>query len=77
MRTGRMSHRDLQTFLVHLFGGGLNDERYVVEKSRSLPGGEIRPVDTPFADGQLVKADQKPRSSPSRWWNNGFARHSG
>ena len=44
MRTGRMFHRDAQTFLVHLFGCGLDDERYVVEKYRSLPDGEIRPV---------------------------------
>ena len=32
MRTGRMFHRDAQTFLVHLFGRGLEDTRYVVEK---------------------------------------------
>ena len=45
MQTGRMFHRDAQTFLVHLFGRGLDDERYVVETYRSLPGGEIRPVE--------------------------------
>ena len=45
MRTGRMFHRDAQTFLVHLFGRGLDDERYVVETYRSLPSGEIRPVE--------------------------------
>ena len=46
MRTGRIFHRDAQTFLVHLFGRGLDDERYVVETYRSLPSGEIRPVET-------------------------------
>ena len=45
MRIGRTFHRDAQTFLVHLFGRGLDDERYVVEIYRSLPSGEIRPVE--------------------------------
>ncbi len=44
MRTGRMFHRDAQTFLVHLFGQGLEDNRYVVEKYRSRPDGQIEPV---------------------------------
>ena len=46
MRTGRIFHRDAQTFLVHLFGRGLDDERYVVETYHSLASGEIRPVET-------------------------------
>ena len=45
MRTGRMIHRNAQPFLVHLFGRGLDDERYAVETYRSLPNGEIRPVE--------------------------------
>ena len=49
MRIGRTFHRNAQTFLVHLFGRGLDDERYVVETYRSLPSGEIRPVEA----GQL------------------------
>ena len=44
MRIGRMFHRDAQTFLVHLFERGLDDDRYVVERYRSLADGEIRPV---------------------------------
>ena len=44
MRTGRMFHRDAQTFLVHLFGQGLEDNRYVVEKYRSHPNGKIEPI---------------------------------
>ena len=43
--SGRTFHRDAQTFLVHLFGRGLDDESYVVETYRSLPSGEIRPVE--------------------------------
>ena len=58
MLTGRTFHRDAQTFLVHLFGRGLDDERYVVETYRSLPSGEIRPVE---ADQPKKKAGRKPR----------------
>ena len=58
MRTGRMFHRDAQTFLVHLFGQGLEDSRYVVEKYRSHPNGEVRPVEA----GQVeTKGKRKPR----------------
>ncbi|MDE0617548.1 MAG: hypothetical protein OXH87_08160 [Rhodospirillaceae bacterium] len=32
------------TFLVHFFGTGLADDRYVVERFRALANGEIRPV---------------------------------
>ena len=54
MRTGRMFHRDAQTFLVHLFGQGLEDSRYVVEKYRSHSNGQIEPVqaEQPGAKGR-------------------------
>ena len=58
MRTGRMFHRDAQTFLIHLFGQGLDDERYVVETYRSLPSGEIRPVE---AGQPKTKGRRRPR----------------
>ena len=58
MRTGRMFHRDAQTFLVHLFGQGLEDERYVVEKYRSLASGEIEPVQA-AQPGRKVKRKQR------------------
>ena len=58
MRTGRMFHRDAQTFLVHLFGQGLEDERYVVEKYRSLASGEIEPVQA-AQPGRRVKDKQR------------------
>ena len=45
MRTGRMFHRDAQTFLVHLFGRGLEDRRYVVETYRSCPDGQIESIE--------------------------------
>ena len=31
------------TFLVHYFGGGLADERYVVERFKAYADGDIRP----------------------------------
>ena len=31
------------TFLVHFFGGGLADERYVVERFKALANGDIHP----------------------------------
>ena len=58
MRIGRTFHRDAQTFLVHLFGRGLDDERYVVETYRSLPNGEIRPVE---AGQPRTKGRRRPR----------------
>ena len=36
---------DARTFLTHFVGGGLDDDRYVVEKFRSLANGEIISVD--------------------------------
>ena len=33
-----------ETFLVHFFGTGLADDRYVVERFRALADGDIRPV---------------------------------
>ncbi len=56
MRIGRMLHRDAQTYLVHLFGRGLDDERYVVEKYRTLADGQIRPV-----PAEQPKTRRKPR----------------
>ena len=44
MRIGGMLHRNAETYLVHLFGSGLDGERYVIERYRSLASGEIRPV---------------------------------
>ena len=40
---------DARTFLTHFIGGGLEDDRYVVETFRSLANGEIVPVRTEAA----------------------------
>ena len=45
MRIRRPSHRNAHTFLVHVFGRGLDGERYVVERFRSRPDGQIHPVE--------------------------------
>ena len=44
MRIGSAHRANTETFLVHVFGRGLDDERYVVEKYRTLADGRIRPV---------------------------------
>ena len=50
---------DARTYLIHLVGGGLNDERYVVETYRSLADGDIVPVQ---ADGSRPKGRRKARA---------------
>ena len=42
------------TFLVHFFGGGLDDERYVVERFKARADGDIVPVlaEAPKAKGR-------------------------
>ena len=44
MQIGSAQRGNTETFLVHIFGRGLDDERYVVERFRSMADGEIRPV---------------------------------
>ena len=48
----RPSRRNPQTFLIHLFGRGLDGERYLVERFRARPDGEIRPVPTEQPEGR-------------------------
>ena len=46
MQTARTIQRTATTYLVHLFGSGLDrDDRFVVERYRSMADGEIEPVD--------------------------------
>ena len=45
MRIRRPSRRNAHTFLVHVFGRGLDGERYAVERFRSRPDGRIDPVE--------------------------------
>ncbi len=43
MRASGTVHRHARTFLTHVFGRGLDDERYVVERYESDIEGQIRP----------------------------------
>ncbi|MCY4550812.1 MAG: hypothetical protein OXC28_20810 [Defluviicoccus sp.] len=59
MRIRRPSHRSAHTFLVHVFGRGLDGERYVVERFRSRPDGQIHPVEA--GQPRTKKGGRKPR----------------
>lgn len=59
MRIRRPSHRNAHTFLVHVFGRGLDGERYVVERFRSRPDGQIRPVEA--EQPKAKRGARKPR----------------
>ena len=52
----RTSRRHADTFLTHLFGGGLDggDREFVVERFRSTYDGEIKPAD----DGRQGKGER-------------------
>ncbi len=47
MQIGSLKHGNTETFLVHIFGRGLEDDRYVVERFRSAADGGISPVPIP------------------------------
>ena len=57
MHTVQTHPDNASTFLTHLFGQGLDDDRYVVERFQSMADGDIRPLRT----GRL-----RPRASPRR-----------
>ncbi len=43
MQTATATDRTANTYLVHLFGAGLEDERYEVQRFQTAADGEIRP----------------------------------
>ena len=45
---------EAHTFLTHLFGRGLEDERYAVERFRSMDDGDILPL--PAGGGRRAAA---------------------
>ena len=47
-----------RTFLTHFVGGGLDDDRYAIERYLSRADGDIVPVD---ANGARPKGRRKPR----------------
>ena len=74
MRIGRMFHRNAQTYLVHVFGRGLEGDRYVIEKYRSLADGQIHLVEAeqPGTNGRrgerrtIISAGAVKRLRPER-----------
>ena len=49
---------DARTFLTHFVGGGLDDDRYVIQRYLSRANGDIVPVD---AEGARPKSRRRPR----------------
>ena len=49
MQMATTLRRSTHTFLTHLFGPGLNDDRYLVERFQSRADGDIRPRHRPGA----------------------------
>ena len=60
----RKPGREADTFLTHLFGRGLADERYAVERFRSTMDGDIRPV--PAGEAKTGSGRKKKRATASR-----------
>ena len=58
MQTVNTRPGNARTFLVHMFGRGLEDDRYVVERFKSMTNGDIRPV---FTDAPAKKGPGKVR----------------
>ena len=44
MQTIKLPRGNAHTFLTHLFGRGLDDDRYRVERFQSMADGEIHPA---------------------------------
>ena len=57
MNSIRVPRGDACTFLTHLFGGGLDEERYRVQRYKSCADGEIKPRRTEKASrkGRTVR----------------------
>ena len=56
MHTANAPGGNARTFLTHMFGGGLDDNRYVVERFRSQADGDIRPL---YAEEPATKGREK------------------
>ena len=54
MQTVNARPGNSRTFLIHMFGRGLEDDRYVVERFKSMTNGDIRPLsaDEPAKKGR-------------------------
>ena len=59
MHMGGMLHRNTETFLTHIFGQGLEDDKYVVERFKSGADGQISPCDGEPSNGSRHKLRRK------------------
>ena len=62
MQTAQVLSGNATTFLTHIFGHGLADDRYVVERFKAMVDGDIRPVQVEAPQG---KGPTQGRSAPS------------
>ena len=58
MQTVNARPGNARTFLTHLFGRGLEDDRYIVERFKSMTNGDIRPLS---AEKPATKGRRKAR----------------
>ena len=65
MRTVQTHPGNASTFLTHLFGQGLDDDRYVVERFRSMADGDIRPLRA-GGPGTIVSRQAVRKMRPAR-----------
>ena len=52
MQTAQVLSGNATTFLTHIFGHGLADDRYVVERFKAMVDGDIRPVQVEAPQGK-------------------------
>ena len=64
MQMATMLRRSTRTFLTHLFGPGLDDDRYVIERFQSKADGEILPRHAAKGPRRRAGARLPARSSP-------------
>ena len=55
--------REAYTFLTHLFGRGLEDERYAVERFRSMDDGDILPLSAKGPAGRKRRGTKRETAS--------------
>ena len=65
MQTVKAFRGNARTFLTHMFGRGLDDDRYVIERFQSKADGEIRPRRRNGAEEEPGKGFPRGRSAGS------------
>ena len=63
MKTVQTPGGNAYTFLTHLFGRGLEDERYAVERFKSMDDGDIRPLPAGGPAGKSLRGARRETAS--------------